>query len=71
MCRELKDCFDPDVKIVGDIIVVGKDDPSLIVPTKAEFGAVNQDAQNIQLERLCAQDEPRIIGSLQHNHFDN
>jgi hypothetical protein len=61
---ELKDNSDEDIKIVVNIVVIGKYDASAVIPPETELGAVNEHAQSIQLERSRRQNEPRIIGSL-------
>src|SRR5882757_1709008 len=71
MGGELKDNSDEDIKMSVDVVVIGNDDASAVIPTEREFRAVNEDAQNIQLERSCSQDEPRIIGSLRHDCSDS
>lgn len=67
---ELKNCIDEDVKIVVDIIVIGKDDPLAVVPTKTEFVPIHEDAQDIKLGRACGHDKPCIVGSLRYDLFD-
>jgi len=50
---ELKDNFDEDVEVVVDVIVVGKDDTSTVIPTETEIHTVDEDAHDVQLEWSC------------------
>jgi hypothetical protein len=68
---ELKNNSDENIKIVVDVIVVGKDDVSAVILTETELGAINEDTHDIQLERSCSHDEPCIIDSLRHKCFDS